>query len=98
MRSVQENEMKAKELYAQYLKDLEKTDRAEATYKLLMTMSKEIEQLSNIRRSHTEEGLASIFDEQNRKWNAICKLDNSFKRNGFLTLWKHNIPELKEIL
>ena len=88
--------MKAKELYAQYLIDLEQSNRLDATYKLLKKMSEEIQQIAKKRGAEKDDAIASIFAEQNRKWNAICKLDKSFKRNGFLVLWKKNIPDLEE--
>jgi len=89
--------MKAKELYALYLIDLEKSD-ARATYNLLVTLSAEARTLKETRGVQTDLGFISILKEQNNKWNAICKLDPTFKRDGYLRYWKARMPELEEFL
>ena len=90
--------MKAKELYAQYLIDLEKSDNEIAVCNLFKCMSEEVYSLVKTRNVSSDLGFISILKEQNKKWNAICKLKPSFKRNAFLTLWKLKMPELEEFL
>lgn len=71
---------------------------------LLTEMSREVIAIANERNVKTDGGIVSVIKEVNQKWNALCKIYEKeygcevLVRNGFVSYWKHRIPELNNVM
>lgn len=54
-----------------------------ATSNLLIRLLEEIEELLNLRKSHSDSVTISAMKEINQKWIAICKRESSLSKEGF---------------
>lgn len=90
--------MKAKEYHADFLKNVEKEGEKEAMITLITDFFNEVHTIADIRHVKSDAGMISIVKELNTKWNALCRLDQRLKRNGFIEFVKYRIPEIKKFI
>jgi hypothetical protein len=99
--------MTAKEYFSKYgeliIKEWD-TKSGENAQGFLLELSSEAEELCKIRRSNTNATFLAILKELNQKWNAVCALfekkygESPLIRNGFLEVWKHQVPGIEALL
>ena len=67
---------KAKEYYAEIKPALERTDIDEVKTVIaetLQSLLKEVGEIAKMRNARSNEAMLAIIEEQNNKWNAICR-------------------------
>jgi hypothetical protein len=82
---------KAKEHYELYVQDKVQFGEIEAVTKLMQRMSEELLELKEIRHISTDKSFMSCLEEINQKWNALCKYDPMFIRDGFKAFWQEHL-------
>lgn len=96
--------MKAKEYYAKYHDQLPSPNEKEcfhAISDLILELSGEVKTIASQRKAKTNQATIGIIREINDKYNAIVSLFEAkdgaspIKRDGFMSFWKKEMPELK---
>lgn len=99
--------MKAKDYFDKYEVNMVAFDGENAinvATDILKEMSQEVDTIYKARGCKTNSALAAILKELNNKWNAVGSLFEKkygrsyLKRNGFIEFWKHEMPEIIDIL
>lgn len=86
--------LKAKEHNEKYQRDIKAFGPDEALRYLFMALSGEVKELIELRHVKMASGGLSCLEEINQKWNALRKWNPTFIRDGFVTFWETQSPEL----
>lgn len=90
--------MKAKDYLEKFYKDTKAGGDDRATFLLIVGFMDEAIELYKQRKCTGGDGLVSILREQNQKWTALCKLNPTFRKDGFIEFIKIKMPELNAFI